>query len=412
MGRAFFGWRVVAAAFAVAVFAYGNGVYGPGVWLHALTRERGWSVAFVSACVTLHFLASAATVSRLPQLHGRFGLVAVTRLGLVAWLGGCVGWAFAAAPWQLPLAALLTGAAFGTMSGAGINAMVSPWFDRRRPAALAMAYNGASVGGVVFVPLWAALIGALGFGPAALAVGGTGLVLLWPLARRYFGLKPADLGLHPDGASAPPAPRPPAAPTGPLWRQPRFRSLALAFAAGTAAQVGLLSQLFSLAAPALGPQAAGLALSAASACAVLGRTSVGWLLPPGADRRGAAMLNFLFQAGGSLALLAAGGTSAPLLVLGCVLFGLGVGNMLSLPPVVAQAEWPPEQVARVVASALAGMQLAGAFAPSAFGLLRDGFGDWAAVGAALALQLAAALLVRAVGGTRSAQRAPRAPAGG
>ena len=37
MAGMFFGWRVVAAAFAVAVFAYGNAVYGPGVWLHALT---------------------------------------------------------------------------------------------------------------------------------------------------------------------------------------------------------------------------------------------------------------------------------------------------------------------------------------------------------------------------------------
>ena len=338
MAGIFFGWRVVAAAFAIAVFAYGNAVYGPGVWLHALTRERGWSVAFISACVTLHFLASAAVVSRLPALHARLGLAAATRLGLAVWAGGCAGWALAAAPWQLPPAALLTGAAYGMMSGAAINAMVSPWFDRRRPAALAMAYNGASVGGVVFVPLWAALIGSLGFGPAMLLVGGAGLVLLWPVVGRYLGRRPADLGLYPDGASTPPAPRPPAGAAGPLWPQARFRSLALAFGTGTAAQIGLFSQLFSLVAPALGPQGGGWALGAASACAVLGRTAVGWLLRPETDRRRAAALNFLVQAGGSLALLlSASATSAPLLlVLACVLFGLGVGNMLSLPPMVAQ----------------------------------------------------------------------------
>ena len=34
MRRVFFRWRVVAAASAVAVFACGNGAYGPGVWLH------------------------------------------------------------------------------------------------------------------------------------------------------------------------------------------------------------------------------------------------------------------------------------------------------------------------------------------------------------------------------------------
>lgn len=182
--------------------------------------------------------------------------------------------------------------------------------------------------------------------------------------------------------------------------------MALAFAAGTAAQVGLFSQLFSLAAPALGPQGAGWALGAATACAVLGRTAVGWLLKPDTDRRRVAALNFLLQAGGSLALLlSAGAAPAPLpLVVGCVPFGLGVGNMLSLPPMVAQAEWPPEQVAAVVAAVAATMLLAGAFAPAAFGLLRDGLGDWAVGGAALALQLTAALLVRPAAGATTPRR--------
>jgi cyanate permease len=175
--------------------------------------------------------------------------------------------------------------------------------------------------------------------------------------------------------------------------------LALAFAAGTAAQVGLFSQLFSLAAPALGPQGAGWALGAATACAVLGRTAVGWLLKPDTDRRRVAALNFLLQAGGSLALLlSAGAAPAPLpLVVGCVLFGLGVGNMLSLPPMVAQAEWPPEQVAAVVAAT---MLLAGALAPALFGLLRDGLGDWTAGGTALALQFTAVMLVRTTAGAK------------
>jgi cyanate permease len=136
---------------------------------------------------------------------------------------------------------------------------------------------------------------------------------------------------------------------------------------------------------------------------VLGRTAVGWLLKPDTDRRRVAALNFLIQAGGSLALLlsAAGAAPAPpVLVMGCVLFGLGVGNMLSLPPMVVQVEWPPEQVAAAVAAIGGTMLLAGAFAPAIFGLLRDGFGDWAAVGTALTLQLTAALLVQGTAGAR------------
>ncbi|EGH19353.1 major facilitator superfamily protein 42, partial [Pseudomonas savastanoi pv. glycinea str. race 4] len=34
-----------------------------------------------------------------------------------------------------------------TMGAAAVNATISPWFVSKRPGALAMAYNGASIGG-------------------------------------------------------------------------------------------------------------------------------------------------------------------------------------------------------------------------------------------------------------------------
>src|SRR3954453_8166015 len=78
---AFFGWRVVWAAFTVAVLAWGVGFYGPSVFLHVLHEERGWPVALTSAPIPCHFLLSAAIVARLPALHRRFCLVAATRAG-------------------------------------------------------------------------------------------------------------------------------------------------------------------------------------------------------------------------------------------------------------------------------------------------------------------------------------------
>jgi MFS family permease len=393
MAGRFFGWQVVAAAFALAAFAWGIGFYGPGVWLHALTEERGWSVAAVSGAITLHFLASAAMVTRLPALHARFGPVAVTRAGVAFGALGAVAWAAAPTPWLLPAAALLTACGWAVTSGAAINALVAPWFERRRPAALAMAYNGASMGGILFVPLWAALIAWVGFPAAAALIGAAGLLVLWPVAGRWFRPDPAAMGLHPDGAATPPAPPPPRPPTGRLRAQPAFRSLSLAFALGLMAQMGLLSQLFSLLAPALGPQGAGWALSLATVCAVAGRTLVGWLLPPGGDRRRVGVVNFLVQAAGSVALLVAGGTSAPLLLLACALFGLGLGNLLSLPPLIAQAEWPPAEVAAVVAAVTAVNQAFYAFAPGLFGVLRDAAGDGAVAVAALLLQVAAAAVL-------------------
>jgi hypothetical protein len=62
----------------------------------------------------------------------------------------------------------------------------------------------------------------------------------------------------------------------------------------------------------------------------------------------------------------------PLLLLGCTLFGLGLGNVTSLPPLIAQSEFRPADVGRVVALVTAIGQAGYSFAPVAFSLLREG----------------------------------------
>src|SRR5690349_15002362 len=146
----FFGWRIVAAAFVLAVFGWGLGFYGPPIYLHAVVTGRGWPLSLVSAAVTVHLSAGALIVANLPALYRRFGLCAVTNAGSAALAGGVVCWALAGQPWQLLVASVISGCGWGTMSGAAVNALVAPWFVRLRPAALSWAYNGSSVGGVIF----------------------------------------------------------------------------------------------------------------------------------------------------------------------------------------------------------------------------------------------------------------------
>jgi MFS family permease len=378
MRKAFFGWHVVGAAFTIAVFAWGIGFYGPPVFLKTLHATRGWPVSLVSAAITAHFLLGAVVVANLAALHRRFGLAPVTQAGAVLTALGLLGWAFASQPWQLFLATPFSATGWALTSGAALNAMVSPWFQRQRPAALGMAFNGASLGGVVFSPLWVALIAALGFGGAAALVAAIVTPVIWLLATRYLRQTPTGLGLVPDGDRAPgpsgPA-RPVPATAGPLaspWRDRRFITLAGAATLGLFAQIGLVAHLFSLLAPSLGEAGAGLTMGGATACAIAGRTAVARLMPAGADRRTIAAANVGLQAIGSLVLLLAG-PSVPLLLLGCGLFGLGLGNVTSLPPLIAQAEFRPADVGRVVALVTAISQAGYAFAPAAFGLLREPF---------------------------------------
>lgn len=373
----FFGWKVLYATFVLAVFGWGVGFYGPPVFLHAVVQRTGWSVALVSAAVTLHFLCGTLVVANLPRLYRRWGLPAVTLTGAVSLALGVSGWARADAPWQLYAAALLSGMGWVTLGAAAVNALIAPWFVRRRPAALGMAYNGASVGGIVFSPLWVFLIAGYGFAQAALWVGAAMVLVIAVLARKVFAVTPQQLGQLPDGAAAD-APAQAAINTMArvprLWRDRAFLTLGAGMALGLFAQIGLIAHLLSLLAPLLGAQTAGIAMGLATASAIAGRSLVGWLMPPTADRRKVACVSYGAQIAGSLVLMLAADHMWAVWV-GVVLFGSGIGNATSLPPLIAQTEFAREDALRVVPLIVALSQGAYAFAPAVFGVLRSVSGE-------------------------------------
>jgi MFS family permease len=402
----FYGWRVVGAAFVLAAFGWGIGFYGPPVFLRIVCDKTGWPVALVSSAVTAHFLIGALVGARLPALHRWLGIPATTKIAVLCLAIGVLAWAVVVAPWQLFVAASLSGAGWSAMSAAALNAIVSPWFVRARPAALAMAYNGGSIGGVIFSPLWVAAVDVLGFPAAAAIIGLVAILTMWVLADLVLAHTPQQMGLMPDG-DAPDAPttcahttcahttcvpktcapktcapktcvltayasspRSPQLPGSRLWRDWKFLTLSAGMALGLFAQIGLTAHLFSLLAPTVGAQQAGLMMGLATALAIGGRIGLGWLMPVGADRRLLACISYAVQAAGSIAFMLAAGRSIPLLLLGIVLFGLGFGNATSLPPLIAQLEFAKDDVLRVVALIVAIAQAGYAFAPAAFGLIR------------------------------------------
>jgi len=376
----FYGWRVVAAVFVLATFGWGVGFFGPPIYLHTVQETRGWSLNAVSMAVTVHFLFGAIVVANLPKLYRHFGVSRITKAGSIALAVGVAGWALAKEPWQLFAATLVSGVGWAAMGAAAVNAIIAPWFVRTRPAALSSAYNGASIGGVVFSPLWVATIGLFGFPWATVAIGLAMIVIIWILADVYFAKAPEQMGLTPDGVapiSPPPIER--SSPGDRLWRDRRFITLAAGMSLALFAQIGLLAHLFSLLVPALGEQLAGFAAALATAAAVAGRTLVGWLMPAGADRRLISCGNCTLQILGSFAFLFAAGGNVPLLFLGVVLFGAGIGNNTSLPPLIAQAEFDREDVSRVVPLIVAISQGTYAFAPAAFGFIRALGSQWSSI---------------------------------
>lgn len=352
------GWPVVWTAFVIAVFGWGVGFYGPAVYLAALHRDHGWSIATLSAAITAHFLVSAALITRLPVLYRRIGIARVTIAGVMLAAAGVLAWANVRETWQLVPALILSGAGWSAMSGAALNAIVAPWFERERPKALSMAFNGASVGGLIFAPLWTWAITNVGMGVSAVAISGAMILATCPAAWLTLRYPPQPVAAKNEAPS----------PGRLLIRQPRFQSLSAVFALGLFAQIGLFSHLITRLTPEVGAELAALAVSLTTLCAILGRTLLGWFLGE-SDRRRAAAMNLSIQAIGSLFL--AFGEDPAALFTGCVLFGLGVGNLTSLPPLIAQREFRAADVGTVVALVTAINQAIFAFAPAIFGALRD-----------------------------------------
>jgi len=394
--RYFAGWNVVGATFVMALFSFGLGFYGMSAHVAALQGLHGWSAAAVSAPVTVYYIAGALLTVWIGDLYECFGPRAVVIGGSLAMAAGLAALGRVMQPWQLYPAFLLMSLGWGAMSGAAINIILAPWFQRRRGLAISLAFNGATLGGVLIAPALIFLIEAVGFTRALTVAGVVLLAVMLVLAGGIMRRGPAALGLGPDGdpPSSTDAGPPPAGALrsrAEALRTWRFWSVSAPFALGLAAQVGVLTHLVSLVAPALGSGGAARAVSATTAAAVLGRLMTGFVIDR-VNRRLAASATLVVQIGGVC--LLAWAPSVPAVYAGCALFGLGVGNMTTLPGLILAVEWPRERFSALVGLAVAINQFTFAFGPSLVGVLRDWTGDYVlALGACAALQAIAAVLI-------------------
>jgi MFS family permease len=393
--RYFYGWNVLAATFVMALFSFGLGFYGLTVYVATLQGLHGWSASAVSAPVTMYYVSGALLTAVIGDLYQRFGPRVVVAGGSVAMAGGIAALGVVTQPWQLYPAFLVMSVGWGAMSGAAINIILAPWWERRRGLVVSIAFNGATLGGVIVAPALIPLIGVLGFTRALSAGALVLLVVLLAVAGGVMRRGPEELGLGPDGDLGP---RPRAEPSasrerhrrGDALRTWRFWSVSAPFALGLAAQVGVLTHLVAIVMPALGAGGAARALSVTTAAAVIGRLGTGVVVDR-LNRRLVSSVTLAVQIGG-LALLAWAPAAA--VYAGCALFGLGVGNLTTLPGLILAVEWPREHFSSLVGLVVGINQFTFAFGPLLVGVVRDWAGAYGpALGACTVLQAVAAVMI-------------------
>jgi predicted MFS family arabinose efflux permease len=283
---------------------------------------------------------------------------------------------------------------WATMSGAAVNIIVAPWFDRRRGFAVSLAMNGASAGGLVMAPLLIFLIDRFGFAAALGLVAALTLAVLLPLLALIARDKCPDehdrddipvLSAHQQAQVMPPFS------ARKVLRDAKFITISVPFALALVAQVGFLTHQVAFLVPTTGTLTAGWIVSLTTLAAIVGRLGTG-LFVDRVDRRVVSCGNFLVQVLAMAILMAT--AAIPMLVIGCALFGLALGNVVSLPALIVQQEFPKRDFARIVSMVVAINQFAFAFGPALLGRLQTPDGSYTrALMACLVMEAAAAVIV-------------------
>jgi MFS family permease len=384
-------WCAVAACFLTAVFAWGFGFYGQSVYLSELQRLQGWSSFLIGSATTTFYLSGALLVTRVHLVIDRFGPRAVLLGGSVLLGFGALLFCGSSTPLQLYGAALVMACGWVCTTMAAISTVLALWFDRQRGLAISLALNGASAGGFLVTPVLTVLSQRHGL---VVAVAETALVLLALLALLVmFGVDPYSPRRSAPASSEMRAdPRPAYERSSEVLRDWHLWSVALPFALVLAAQVGFLVHLVALLRPQLGASGAPSAVATAAISAMLGRIGLGFFIDR-LDQRRVSAASFASQALGLLAILMFP-TRPEVLYAGCCLFGLSVGNVITLPSLIIQREFAARSFGLVVGLSAGIGQVTFAFGPALLGLIRDLAGDYApALILCMALELVAAAII-------------------
>ncbi|RQR38916.1 MULTISPECIES: MFS transporter [unclassified Burkholderia] len=429
--RVFYGWYVVAAAFAVTFVGFGS-AYTFSAFVEALQRDFAASRGQISLVFSLAgFLYFGFGIVSGP-LADRFGS---RRLAVTGMLLTAAGLAAAGAAHTL----LQVYVAYGLGVGLGVGCAYVPavgavqrWFVRRRGFASGLAVAGIGVGTLVMPPLAAALIAHVGwrgayFTLAALAVAiGAGMSLLIENDPRGRGLLPDGEAVHPAAGGGLPeagghtagapdsvnaadrARAAAAAPTGATLREAvTSRPFASLYAACLVCSFGVFVPFVHLV-----PYALDHGVASSTAVLLLGAIGVGstagrFFLGGLADRFGRRASLLAMFAGMAVALVAwAGAGSVATLATFALVFGVFYGGWVAVLPAVVMDYFGGRNVSAIIGVLYTSIAFGTLIGPAAAGFIYDAGGGYLVP--ILASAAANAIAFAIVATTGRAQMAVRA----
>ena len=364
----FYGWKIVAAVFATLMVTAGLGFYNVAVILVAARTELGASVSAVSFGPALFFgisgIAGYALSKWMDDVDLRWFYLAGAITGAAALLG--LRWVDSVA--TLYVFFVLFGVGFALAGLVPGITLVARWFTVRRSIALSVASTGLSMGGIVITPFASTLIDQRDLGGAGPIMAIAWLIgVMAPAAiLRSF---PADKGLQPDGAAAPVGTVEVDGATFAAAKRTRlFQFLAAVYALVFLAQVGGLAHLANLGAERVDRATGAAAISLLALSSIIGRL-IGGVVVTKIPARELSGVLILVQAAALVLLAFANGRSG--ILVASALFGLSVGNLLMLQPLLLVEAFGVRNYSQIYAYSQLIATIGVAAGPFLIGALRD-----------------------------------------
>lgn len=199
----YYGWYVAGACTLIAIITHGIGAFNQGVFLAYFAQEYGWSRSALSLGPMLfHLWAGVAGV-----IVGRWidqrGSRAALIVGSLALAAGALTLGLTRHLWQTYPAFLLLGTGFACLHNVTLGKIIGKWFRRDHARAMAVATLGTSLGGMIIIPLTAAVLQYWGGLTGGLILASITLGVIVPLTLWVIQDGPEALGLSVDGGVAP-----------------------------------------------------------------------------------------------------------------------------------------------------------------------------------------------------------------
>jgi len=198
----FYGWLIVAAAFVTMAVGV-NARTSFSLLFPPILAEYAWDRGVVAGVFSFGFLSSAVASPFVGRMIDRQGPRLVIQIGVVTLALGLSLATLASAPWQFYLTLGTLVGIGGNFLGYGVQSVILPnWFARLRGLAIGIAFSGVGIGSIVLLPWMQVMIARDGWRHASLALAIIAVGLLCPL-NLVLRKRPQDIGLNPDGDSAP-----------------------------------------------------------------------------------------------------------------------------------------------------------------------------------------------------------------